>query len=398
MNTESLTSVREGTVGLPRAQTFAALDLIRGLAALAVVAWHAGALFGGRPGTGYLAVDVFFVLSGVVIANAYDKRLTAGMGVRRFMMLRVIRLYPLYVLGLLLAAAGVVLAIALHVKTSWTPAMLVASFFLSALFLPTPPAASSNGSIFPLNTPSWSLFFEMLINIAYVVLFPLIRQRSLLGVMAVAALWLAWIATTRGSLNSGFMAANWSDGIPRVFFSFGAGVYIARFRPVTNTISPLASGLVVLAALFGHAPGWQAAYDLVMVLVVFPLLVSLSLRVSEKADRLSNLLGNLSYPIYAMHVPLLVVLSGVATKLLHQDLAAFRPMSGIVFMLVLLITAFLLEKLYDLPIRRALGRQLQRNSPRQSVASNTAEAGLHQTRLSSELDPLRFRQIRADMD
>src|SRR5580698_5736841 len=83
------------------------LDGIRGAAALMVLMRHAGFYFGGlglylSKGESYLAVDLFFVLSGFVISEAYDGRLVEGLSPLEFMKIRVIRLYPLYLLGLLI--------------------------------------------------------------------------------------------------------------------------------------------------------------------------------------------------------------------------------------------------------------------------------------------------------
>jgi len=78
---------------------FEALDGLRGVAALSVVAAHVYFLFGYAFPSIDLAVDFFFALSGFVLAHAYGERLRGGMGAGRFMLLRLIRLYPLYILG-----------------------------------------------------------------------------------------------------------------------------------------------------------------------------------------------------------------------------------------------------------------------------------------------------------
>jgi hypothetical protein len=82
---------------------FGTLDGLRGVAMMVVVLFHAGIIFGAWvPGFGYLAVDLFFALSGFVLSHAYDNRFVAGMRVAEFLYLRVVRLYPLYFLGLVL--------------------------------------------------------------------------------------------------------------------------------------------------------------------------------------------------------------------------------------------------------------------------------------------------------
>ena len=86
------------------------LDALRGLAALAVVVFHLGQvrLAPDLVPHGYLAVDFFFVLSGFVVAHAYEEALRGSLSFRSFALRRAIRLYPLAILG---ATAGLALLI-----------------------------------------------------------------------------------------------------------------------------------------------------------------------------------------------------------------------------------------------------------------------------------------------
>src|ERR1700754_1815377 len=76
------------------------LDAMRGVAALSVLLYH------WRPqlpwilfGSGYLAVDLFFLLSGFIIAHAYDEKLAKGLGFLDFLALRLMRLCPMLAFG-----------------------------------------------------------------------------------------------------------------------------------------------------------------------------------------------------------------------------------------------------------------------------------------------------------
>jgi uncharacterized membrane protein len=75
---------------------YPALDALRGLAAIIVVYYHvtgvATGFRGGIFGHGYLAVDLFFALSGFVLFHAYEERFRQGLAVGAFLWLRKIRL------------------------------------------------------------------------------------------------------------------------------------------------------------------------------------------------------------------------------------------------------------------------------------------------------------------
>jgi peptidoglycan/LPS O-acetylase OafA/YrhL len=148
---------------------FHALDAVRGMAALAVLIYH---LSGQKifPGA-WVAVDLFFVLSGFVIHHSYQNRLERGMGIGEFMTLRLIRLAPLYWLALMIGAFTFVLD-----KPDTGMADLAEMTVRGALWMPrlsdlpwpfnaTPVATEQR--IFPLNGPSWSLFFELVVNVLF---------------------------------------------------------------------------------------------------------------------------------------------------------------------------------------------------------------------------------------
>jgi len=62
---------------------------------------HVPAFFGPiRVPESFLAVDLFYLVSGFVVAHAYGERLQAGGFFKTFVKTRLIRLYPLYILGL----------------------------------------------------------------------------------------------------------------------------------------------------------------------------------------------------------------------------------------------------------------------------------------------------------
>ena len=175
---------------------YALLDGLRGVAALMVVWYHvfegfafAGAINGVGDGSitvfnhGYLAVDFFFMLSGFVISYAYDDRWDR-LSTWQFFTRRLIRLHPMLVVGALIGliayCVGGCCDWSGHV-TRWSH--VLTAFVLAMLLIPMRPEAVSdvrgNGEMFPLNGPSWSLFFEYIGNILYALVIRRLSTKAL---------------------------------------------------------------------------------------------------------------------------------------------------------------------------------------------------------------------------
>jgi peptidoglycan/LPS O-acetylase OafA/YrhL len=300
---------------------FLLLDGLRGIAALLVVLHHFSLswyekrlLFGMAP----LAVDFFFCLSGFVIAHAYGARLRRGMPLRDYALRRLIRLYPMYVIGGLLGLAGVIALKANHL-TDFSWAGIAQATVMHMLYIPNNSSAVEEiftlhirGTLFPLNNPAWSLFFELLCaNIAYAFV---VRASRWGGVVLAtgSALLLVW-ATIRYGAHPGWGTENFLGGFPRVMFAFFAGVAIFDWRHVVARVPRLPAWLVVLAVLilFGvPRTTYFLSYWLVAVLMAVPILVAAGTQcvIYTAAGRaLAEFAGRLSYPIYCIHYPLLML-------------------------------------------------------------------------------------------
>src|SRR5215212_7205901 len=171
-------------------QVFHTFDALRGVAAIAVVMFHSPDLYPqGWARNAYLAVDLFFMMSGVVVFKAYGSRLAAGMSLAEFMRIRFVRLMPLYLLGLIIAAVGTALSLLGNNREGWSWAGLAANIGLTLFLLPGPPARFSDvpPSLFPLNPPAWSLLFEVLVNLAFAALLPFTTRVRLILVCGLCA-------------------------------------------------------------------------------------------------------------------------------------------------------------------------------------------------------------------
>jgi peptidoglycan/LPS O-acetylase OafA/YrhL len=337
---------------------FHTLNGMRGVAAIAVVLFHAEALAGTQlaPG-GYLAVDLFFVLSGLVIAHAYEGRLLQTLTPIAFMRHRLIRFYPLYLLGLVLGAGLMTLEILVSPPAVLTPAQVTGATVAGLAFLPAP----FGTSLYPLNVPAWSLLYELVVNALYAVWLVRLRTRALVGIAAVTFLGLAILILQRGSADAG---ADWQTaqvGLCRTLFAFTLGVVLFRCRnprPLPGRYAmPLVAGVGVLLCLPVPA-AMRPFFDLACIGALLPVAVALGARFrSSRLVAVFTWLGTISFPIYAIHYPVIQLGLALNNDFGQGPLILAGSLAG------LLLVSTLAERWYDRPVRRVLDQWTRWRTP-----------------------------------
>jgi len=343
-------------------RVFHGLDGLRGIAALAVLMLHYGSSFGTFQLHGsYLAVDLFFALSGFVLSFSYESRFREGLSCRRFMALRIIRLYPLYFLGLLLGCMSFLLTAGSQERIYDAIDNLPVAFISSLLFLPTwPDGPIGNHFLFPLNMPAWSLFFELVVNLLYVLIARHLSNRLLICIIALAAIALLGTAYIHHGLDTGVYLRDWSGGLARVIFSYFAGVGIYRLWAAGifewARLPFWLCGLLLLLIFALEPSRMRGLYDFPVTLIIFPALILAATREpSYRWVPLLSLLGELSYAIYVLHFPVLVVMH---MHFYSPDIPTpFWPVTVSAFAGILAL-AFIAHRYYDVPVRRFLNRQM----------------------------------------
>lgn len=359
------------------------LDGLRGVAALVVIWYHlfegfATSPFDQRVNHGYLAVDFFFILSGFVVGYAYDDRWRRHtLTFREFVKRRLIRLHPMVVLGAVLGAV----TFCIQGCEQWNGAhvafpLVLLSLLLHLFLIPALPGSGpevrGNGEMYPLNGPTWSLFFEYIGNLCYALFLRRLPTRWLAAFVALTGLGLAAFAVGNGSgyghLGVGWSLLDWNlpGGLLRLLFAFPMGLLLSRvFRPVPVRGAFWICSLAVVALLGvpyvgGSGAVWMnGLYDTLCVVVLFPLLVWLgaSGKATDRATAgVCRFLGDISYPVYVIHYPFMylffVWLWSDATIPFTQ---AWPVAVGLFAGVILLAWAAL--KWYDEPVRRWLARR-----------------------------------------
>lgn len=366
------------------------LDGLRGVAAILVVCFHIAECYSMNPvdkllNHGYLAVDFFFALSGFVIGYAYDDRWQSGrMSVGTFFKRRLIRLQPLVFLSMLLGTALFYFsdcpAFPRVSETAWWA--LLGSALLSAFLIPQPASMSVRGTdeLSSVNIPVWSLIFEYVGNILYALFLRRLSKRMLAVVVALFAVILADAALNLNllgllethdfplSLNGGFFFCPEQVyiGLARMGYSFCAGLLLSRIGRFVNVkggfwwCSLLITAALCMPCVGGWAHVWMdGAYNAFCALLLFPLIVVMGAgsRISgRRSVAVCNFLGEISYPLYITHYPMIYVLWAWIEN--HPDAPAGTHVAVVlsVFLTDLCI-AYAALRLYDEPVRAWLKKR-----------------------------------------
>ena len=369
---------------------FALLDGLRGVAALAVLWYHVNEGFafaevtnGAGDGIirsfnhGYLAVDFFFILSGFVIAYAYDDRWNQGLTMGNFIKRRLIRLHPMLIAGAIIGA----ITFLVQGGVTWSGesvslAQVLLCLGLTFLFIPSVPGGSyevrGNGELFPLNGPYWSLFFEYIGNLLYGLLLRRLSTKVLAVFVALLGITFFWFATCDiseyGSIGVGWTldTVNFCGGLLRMLFPFTLGMLLSRTfkpRPVRGAFW-LCS--ILLVALFAvpyidvmQPLCMNGVFEMTCIMLVFPAIVLLAASctsVGATTNRIATFLGELSYPLYTVHYPLMYLFyAGLIANEQYNFMSA--PWQSLCVMGGSILLAIVLMKCYDAPVRKWLTKK-----------------------------------------
>ena len=347
------------------------LDGLRGVAAVAVMFYHLGRRAGAPEWVphGWLAVDFFFMLSGFVLAHSYSARLP-GMTMGAFLGLRARRLLPLSMLGVLLGGAYFLLRWHAQAPGHGDVSHVLLATGLNLLLIPNlRPGGVTGDWLFPGNNVLWSLALEFVVNIVWAAIV-IHAGKVLLSALSLAgALLLVLLGYQHGSLNLGFTWGTLSGGAARAMFGFFLGVLLWHLRPQTvhSRTIPWIATLALVAVFCLPETSWQV--DLPMMLLVLPAILWLSVGVDYRPERSGmRLLGEVSYPLYVIHMPILMLLAGW--------LKQHRPgLHGSVWIdtaaLPIMLLALVAGRYYDEPVRRWL--QPARRTPARAPSPGQVE-------------------------
>ena len=358
------------------------LDGLRGVAAILVVAFHVFETFalGNRfkqiINHGYLAVDFFFLLSGFVVAYAYDDR-WGKMTQWEFYKRRLIRLQPMVIMGMIIGAAFYYFQASdeLFPKIAETPVWkLLLVMLIGFTLIPVPKAMDIRGwgEMHPLDGPAWSLFFEYIANILYALFFRRFSNK-VLGIFVLIFAGMLINYTVFGP--KGDVIGGWSlnlkqmnIGFTRLLYPFFAGILLSRLGKLIHikgafwVCSVLIAIVLAIPRIGDENSLWMnGLYESFCIIFVFPLIVSIGAGGEIKSPfslKICKVLGDISYPLYITHYPLIYWYSAWVVD--NKVSLADGYLLGIGVLIASIVLAYLCLKLYDEPVRNWLQNKFQK--------------------------------------
>lgn len=223
------------------------------------------------------------------------------------------------------------------------------------------------GEIFPLNNVTWSLFYEYIGNILYALVLRKMSTKMLKLIVVALGITLLIVVTTMSS--AGNINAGWElkfnhimGGGLRLMFSYSLGLLISRdFRPIRSKIKNkafwLATFIIIITFFVPHlGKTWvNGLYEGLLIVAVFPMLLWLGAseqQIDKKSAKAYTYLGELSYPIYMTHFPI-VQLFYSYIRGYGLSIRETWHIALLVFILCLVVGHIVLT-LYDIPMRNLL--------------------------------------------
>lgn len=361
---------------------FFSLDILRGLAAVAVVFSHwahflPSTFIDGHTKSdfpfysslklfyekGGLAVDLFFTLSGTIFFWLYSIRIRSGfVGFRHFILLRLSRLYPLHFITFILMAGLQIFYFsennAFFICNNNDPYHFVLQlFFISDWGL-------QSGHSF--NAPVWSVSIEVLL---YIVFFLFCRYCRFHNLAIVALIVAGAFIRVRFNIDIGRgIYSFFLGGLTFRFFEKSYDYILSRkmekyFYLLTLLAWGIAIGLFQSDSLPEMLSFLTGKTGLFLVLsIVFPLTVfCLMLLETQKKNFGKNIamIGNWSYSLYLIHFPLQLVIVCISKSFGFNDTIYHSTAFCMAFFVLLISLSNYSYKYIEVPARNFIRKRLK---------------------------------------
>ena len=356
-------------------QKFLALDAIRGIAAVVVLMYHYWLFFCFNTSFappfheivykinryGFFAVDLFFILSGFIFCSIYGEKVASQkVSLKEFSLLRFSRLYPLHWLTLLIVLV-MQLFRSSHALSDY-PVGYSHSLFSFLLNIPL----VQNGWVttaYSFNGPAWSISVEIMMYLLFFAVFLCGRDKKTIF----------FLCTFFACMGSIMFFYNWQNGLhfiklqaARGLTGFFLGCVMAMVSGYFDKNKKYELAFTIFLALFAIAMMVlqnnlrNTQNDPLMdrypmyVYAVFPALIYLSVKVKVLSQILSIRpllhLGSMSYSIYLLHLPVIILIKTV-DELMGLNLDYSSRLLYLAFIAFVVILSYFTFNYFEKPMQ-----------------------------------------------
>lgn len=340
----------------PSVPLLRSLEGLRFIASLGIVAIHMLPHYGAEVPHGLnLFVDMFFVISGVVIGHAYVDRITGLRSYAGFVQRRVARIYPLHVATLIfyvIVGFGIV-----HFHLVDDVARFDSTQIIPNLLL----IHAWGAGKLSFNFVSWSISAEFLLYLLFPVIAWLVSRHMVRGLVVVIGLASAAVFWSEFIYGAGLTDLHWDYGSVRALPSFAFGVWLSAFG--TRIVAPNhARWSTLLFPILAIATAAEIAVGLSNYLLLATLWLLVATGFFSDLQERSTFAawsplsgrGYLTYSLYMLHLPVTTVfVSFLFPRILgHSVIAQGISLTAAVAILFLLSIASF--RYFEDPLRRWL--------------------------------------------
>jgi peptidoglycan/LPS O-acetylase OafA/YrhL len=209
--------------------------------------------------------------------------------------------------------------------------------------------------------------YELIANLIYWLLFRFLNGFNLIALLVASAVAFLAVGVHYGTVDIGMRNGEALSALPRVMFSFFAGLALRRY---VHDAVPLRLGTVgnVLAvavlvstfAFVGLLGAAEVVGQFVAIMAIFPLLL---LCVSNTVPgprwaKVCRVAGNTSYPVYILQTPIMMAFAAIPEVLFHLKGRDWAPTYGIVEVTCIIAVAWWVDAHLEMGARKALKRIL----------------------------------------
>jgi peptidoglycan/LPS O-acetylase OafA/YrhL len=238
----------------------------------------------------------------------------------------------------------------------------------------------------PLDGPAWSLFFEYIANVLYALGLRKISNKALSVLVVLSAGFLIHLLVwgPRGDVIGGWSVTTEQlhIGFARLLFPFLAGMLLMRLGKRIHVRGAFAWCSLILIAAFsiprigGPQHLWMnGLYEAFAIIIVFPVVVAMGAGdrvVAGVEERVCRFMGDISYPLYITHYPLIYVYTAWVTR--QKVPFAYGVAGGVLLFVAAVAIAYACLKLYDEPVRKWLAARYMGTRREGGVRKNSVKA------------------------